>query len=355
MQPFSEKAYKSKKILHIGKCDKFIPPFIEIIKTHFNSKNHEFLLTRGLGDSKLVKTKGIHLSKKRHVSKFMYYISALIKMHKADKVILHGLFDTKLVLILYFSPWLLKKCHWVMWGADLYAYQFGIKNFKWKIKEFFRRQFIGNVGHLVTYIEGDVALARKWYGASGKYIECLMYPSNLYNDYSIEKSKSKSINIQVGNSADLTNNHIEALEKLLPFRNDNICIFVPLSYGSPEYAQQVITQGKEWFGDKFKPLTEFMPFVDYLSFLASVDIAIFNHKRQQAMGNTITLLGLGKTVYIRNDTTQWQFFIGKGIKVNDIEQLKCLDCLKGNKNIDIIKDYFSMSNYVEQLKSLLNN
>ena len=355
MQPFLDEADKSKKILHIGKCDKFIPPFIEIIATHFNFKNHEFLLTSGLGDSMVAKTINVHLTKKRHLSKFMYYISALIKMHKADKVILHGLFDTKLVLMLCLSPWLLKKSYWIIWGADLYKYQFGIKNFKWKVKEFFRQRVIGNIGHLVTYVEGDVALARKWYGASGKYIECLMYPSNLYNDYNTEKPNNKSVNIQVGNSADTTNNHIEALEKLLPFRNKNICIFVPLSYGPPEYAQQVITQGKEWFGDKFKPLTEFMPFVDYLSFLASVDIAIFNHKRQQAMGNTITLLGLGKTVYIRKDTTQWQFFIGKGIKVNDIEQLTCLDCLKGNENIDIIKGYFSMSNYVEQLKCFLNN
>ncbi|MBH0038955.1 TDP-N-acetylfucosamine:lipid II N-acetylfucosaminyltransferase [Pseudoalteromonas sp. SWN166] len=343
---------RGKKILHVASCDKFIPPYIKFINEHFNRDEHEFLLKNGMADDELEQSDNVSMAGYTTFSKLKYHLNLIIKMHRADKVILHSLIDIKLVQILFCTPWLLKKCHWVIWGADLYAYQIGIKNFRWKIKELLRRQVIGNVGYLVTYIEGDVALARKWYGAKGKYKECLMYKSNLYKDYNVHETKSTSINIQIGNSADPSNNHIEALEKLLPFKNENICIFVPLSYGSKEHAQQVITQGKEWFGDKFKPLTKFMVFKDYLVFLGSIDIAIFNHKRQQAMGNTITLLGLGKTVYIRRDTTQWKFFKDKGIKINDIEQLECLDCLKENKNIDIVKEYFSKSNYLDQLKML---
>jgi hypothetical protein len=57
-----------------------------------------------------------------------------------------------------------------------------------------------------------------------------------------------------------------------------------------QHAKLVIAQGHEWFGDKLVPMTGFMPFEQYLEFLKSFDIAIFNHQRQQAMGNTITLL-----------------------------------------------------------------
>lgn len=53
--------------------------------------------------------------------------------------------------------------------------------------------------------------------------------------------------------------------------------------------RKVIIKGKELFGEKFIPLTEFMTFEKYLEFLGSIDIAIFAHKRQQAMGNTITI------------------------------------------------------------------
>lgn len=42
------------------------------------------------------------------------------------------------------------------------------------------------------------------------------------------------------------------------------------------------------------------------------------------MGNTITLLGLGKTVYMRSDTTQWQFFKEKEIVVGDVEAINNL-------------------------------
>ena len=257
---------KSKKILHVASCDKFIPPYVRFINEHFNGSEHEFLLKNGMADDELEQSDNVCLSGRSTFSKLKYHYNLIIKMHFADKIILHSLLDIKIVQMLFFTPWLLKKCYWIIWGADLYTYQYGIKNFKWKIKELLRRQVISNVGYLVTYIEGDVALARSWYGASGKYIECLMYPSNLYKNYDVHETKSTSINIQVGNSADPSNNHIEALEKLLPFKNENICIFVPLSYGSQKYAQQVITQGKEWFGDKFKPLTEFMPFEGYLSF-----------------------------------------------------------------------------------------
>lgn len=343
---------KGKKILHIADCDKFIPPYIAFVNTHFDSTKQEFMLTGGMSSGELDYCANVNLIGRSKLSKLKYFFSLIIKMHQANQVILHGLFNIKIVQILFFSPWLLKKCYWVIWGGDLYTYQLDKRNWQWKVKEFFRRPVIKNMGSLVTYIRGDVTLAREWYGAQGEYQECLMYTSNLYKEYKIPKHKNATLNIQVGNSADPSNNHIEALEKLLPFKNDNICIFVPLSYGSKEHTLQVIKQGKEWFGDKFKPLTEFMPFEEYLSFLGSIDIAIFNHKRQQAMGNTITLLGLGKTVYIRSDTSQWSFLKEKNIKVGDIDLLSSLECYEKKENIEYVKEYFSLDNYKKQLTKL---
>lgn len=342
---------KGKKILHVASCDKFIPPFIDFVNKHFIAKEHEFLLS-GMADGELKDSDNIHLAGKSKVSKLKHYFRLIIKMHQADKIILHSLFNIRLVQILFFTPWLLKKCYWVIWGGDLYVHKFGKRNNKWKIKEFFRRPVIKNMGHLVTYIEGDITLARKWYGATGKYQECLMYTSNLYREYKVPENKETTVNIQVGNSADPSNNHIEVLEKLLPFKDENICIFVPLSYGSEEYAQSISKKGKEWFGDKFNPITAFMPFDQYLSFLGSIDIAIFNHKRQQAMGNTITLLGLGKTVYIRSDTSQWSFFEKKNIKISDVEMFSSLERYETKGNVEIVKKYFSLDNYKKQLAKI---
>lgn len=342
----------AKKILHISGCDKFIPPFVEFIKEHFDFKQHEFLLTGGMAEDKLIKANNVHLAKKGKLARLRHYFKVLIKMHQADKVILHGLFDIYLVIILFFTPWLLKKCYWVMWGGDLYSYKLAKRNWNWKVREFFRRSVIKKMGYLVTYIKGDVQLAREWYGAKGEYCECIMYASNVYSEYKIPARRSKTINILVGNSADPSNNHIEVLNKLLPYKNENICIYVPLSYGNQMHAQSVVNKGKGLFAKKFKPLTEFMPFDEYLKVLAEVDVAIFNHKRQQAMGNTITLLGLGKTVYIRSNTSQWKLFNDKSIVVGDVDKMNLFDNLKVDNNLNIVKEYFSMENLIQQYNQL---
>ena len=276
-------------------------------------------------------------------------------MQQADKIILHSLFDSRMVQILFFMPWLLKKSYWVIWGGDLYIYQIEQRDWKWKIQEFFRRPVIKNMGNLVTYIEGDIDLVRKWYKAKGKYHECLMYSSNLYKDYQMPNKKTNTVNIQIGNSANPSNNHIEVLEKLSAYKDMDINIFAPLSYGNQEHAQKVIDKGKEIFGNKFKPLVNFMTFDTYLKFLNDIDIAIFNHKRQQAMGNTITLLGLGKRVYIRSDTTQWHFFNNINIKVYDTEDLEKINLMNIENNAHntyTIGDYFSIKNLKSQLKEI---
>jgi len=216
---------------------------------------------------------------------------------------------------------------------------------------------IKKMGYCITYIKGDYELAQKWYGAKGEYHECFMYPSNLYKKYNIKVKEHGTINIQLGNSADPTNNHIEVLEKLTKYKDENIKIYTPLSYGDEEYAKSVIIKGKELFGEKFVPLVEFIPFEKYLEFLSEIDIAIFAHKRQQAMGNTITLLGLGKKVYMRSDTTPWQLFNDIDVKVFDVDDIRIdvIDEEIKKENQKKIREYFSEENYLKQLQNLFES
>ncbi|MDD2509394.1 MAG: TDP-N-acetylfucosamine:lipid II N-acetylfucosaminyltransferase [Aliarcobacter sp.] len=182
------------------------------------------------------------------------------------------------------------------------------------------------------------------------------YPSNLYKEYDIIQKEHTTTNIQLGNSADPSNNHIDVLSKLIKYKDENIKIFTPLSYGDQVYAQDVIKKGKELFGDKFVALTEFMPFEKYLEFLGQIDIAIFAHKRQQAMGNTITLLGLGKKVYMRSDITPWQLFDSLDVKVYDVANIE-IDLMEEKikkENQQKITEYFSKENYLKQLQELFS-
>lgn len=339
-------------VLHIAEVEKFTTPFFRFICEKLKVGNHE-VLTRG-NNGKWPEELDI---RNKTINGLSWFLAFTLKAHRANKIIIHSLFDFKVVVFLFFQPWLLKKCYWIIWGGDLYLYKLGNKNLKWKIREFFRSAVIKRMGFLVTYIDGDVELAREWYGAKGVHRESIMYTSNVFKNHLITVNSTDTINIQVGNSADSSNNHLEVFEKLMRYRDMNILIYVPLSYGDNSYAKKIIKEGRLRFGDKFKPMLDFMPVVKYLSFLGEIDIAIFNHRRQQGMGNTITLLGLGKKVYIRDDVTPWALFERLGAKayrLSDLD-LESIDLNTKYQNKLAIKEYFSEAKLLTQLKSIFED
>lgn len=339
------------KILHIAEAQNFTKPFFSLIENNFKHQDHA-ILSRGNINNWPAELK----IKNNTLTGYKWIFTFLKDSKNAEKIILHGLWDFRLIFMLWLTPSVLEKCYWVIWGGDLYKYSLGTKNLKWHIAEFFRRSIISRFGHLVSYIPGDVELARKWYGATGKYHDCIVYTSNIYRQHQTSEKPKTTINIQIGNSADSTNNHFEILEKLKPFLNEDICIYAPLSYGNIDYAKKVISVATEIFGDKFKPLTEPLPFDEYLCFLNKIDVAVFNHKRQQAMGNTITLLGLGKKVYMRSDITPWQMFKSHEIKIFDIEHINLEKIPENHRdsNINAIKTKFSEATLLLGLGKIFN-
>ncbi|WP_355662375.1 TDP-N-acetylfucosamine:lipid II N-acetylfucosaminyltransferase [Halomonas salifodinae] len=346
-------------ILHVSGLDKFIPPFIKLIRDEFNEEDHCFWLSGSLEAYPLECKSDVYVCGGGLVGKIKGYVKLVRQLHAARKVILHGLFNIKVVLLLALCPWLLSKCYWVIWGGDLYQYKSAKKSLLSWVKEGLRRFVISRIGHLITYIEGDIELARQWYGAKGTHHECLMYLSNVVDSSLIAEPLGRpkddaSLNILVGNSADPSNNHLEVLERLLPYKDENIKIYIPLSYGDQGHADKVIKLGKSWFGEKLVPVTDFMPYETYVEFLKSIDISVFNHRRQQAMGNTITLLGMGKTVFMRTDVSQWCFLRNLGLKVCNVEGFttELLDRERAMKNSAITRSYFSKDTLLKQYSKI---
>ncbi len=341
-------------VLHLFGWDKkFFLPFRDFVHEHFADGRHQFIV---YGD---VVKDDVPASPDTSVmpSIFKNIVAMTKAMNKADKIILHGLFSNHLLYLLAMQPWLLKNCHWVMWGGDLYVHDAPEKDWRWKKNEFLRNFIVKRIGHFITYIKGDYELAQKWYGAKGEYHHCLMYPSNLYKGYNLRQKQGKTTNILVGNSADPTNNHSEIFEKLTLYKRENIKVVCPLSYGPAGNAERVAKLGKELFGDRFTPLLDFMPFENYLELLGEIDIAVFGHKRQQAMGNTISLLGLGKKVYVRNEITPWGLFSAIGVSVFDIA---CLDIIPMSadetvRNKKIVSEYFTEKKLVEQFAEIFSD
>ncbi len=345
-------------ILHIfsNASEKFSEPYIEFINNNFDSSKHFFYYIGK--DERAKRTNRINTCFVSGIK----YIDFIKGLHISNKIILHGLFSPNMVLMLFMQPWLLKKTYWVIWGGDLYYYEYRKRSFKTSIYEFLRKKVIKNMRGLITYISGDYELVKKWYKCKGKFYYSYMYLSNTYKEYNFEKAEgdNKKFYIQVGNSSDPSNNHLEVFQKLQRYKNENIEIICPLSYGSLEYRDTIISEGRKMFNNKFRPLIDFLPFDEYLNLLAKVDISIFNHKRQQAMGNIITLLGLGKKVYVRDDITTWGFFIEHGLKVfssnSNFEDL--LDEFEENKrliNIKNVKNKFSKEKLKGDWEKIFND
>lgn len=344
------------KILHLGHATVFLPPFIKKMgEEQFNKNQHAFFLDQSIATHSVIESKNVKLFNKGIMKNFLLLLNLTFTMNKSDKIFLHGLFCPKIILVVFFMPWVLNKTYWVIWGADLYAYKYQ-KGWKKKIKYLFISRIAKKVGHMVTYIKGDYENAVRWFGSKAEYHECFMYKSNIFKEYSLPESSDNVINILLGNSADPTNFHQEIFSKIQRVNDKNIKIYVPLSYGDELYAKEIIKVGREFFDKKISFITEIMPFELYLDFLAKIDVVLFNHPYQQGMGNTITLLGLGKKVYMRSDVTQWKLFKDLGISVYDIEQFDLTD-IKNNQlelNKEIVKAYFSEKTYMNQLLKIFN-
>jgi hypothetical protein len=157
------------------------------------------------------------------------------------------MFSDMLLTILFFQPWVAKRYYWVMHGGDFY---FPAK------QSLVKKKMIKRIRYFITYLKGDFEYLKTWYGAKGEYHECFMYPSNIYKEYNVNFKKDNALNIQ-----------IEVLEKLRKYKNENIKVYVPLSYGGDQsYADAVVSKGKEIIEDRFIPILNFMQFKKYLNF-----------------------------------------------------------------------------------------
>ncbi|WP_336222234.1 TDP-N-acetylfucosamine:lipid II N-acetylfucosaminyltransferase [Citrobacter amalonaticus] len=341
------------KYVHICPADKFIPGFIELMYQHFEFSEHQFWIYGDTHKYGIPAADNIFLISGSIADR----LRLLVALMRCRKVIFHSFHGIRLALLLLLNPWSIRKSYWFIWGGDLYQSSANQRKIKWHITECLRKYVIRRMAGIVTYIRGDYLNACHWYRCEGKWYECLMYTSNVFTPQ--EKNiatcvKSETLTILVGNSALPTNNHLSALSILQKYADKNISIVCPLSYGIQEYGRQIQITGQRMFGKKFTAITRFMPVEDYLTLLRQIDIAVFNHTRQQAMGNTIALLGEGKTVFLNPGTTQWDFFCEKQIHVCDLQSfsLTLLPEQTVQANQEIIRRYFSRDNLINQLSLL---
>lgn len=340
------------RTLHIGSLSPLLLGFWDFLETELEPEGHLLLYAQASAGCEPTASQQRRLVRASRRGLFFAFCRYA---YQAEQIVIHGLFDYQIMMALFLQPWLLGKTYWIVWGNDLYRHIVYARNWKWRLKEFIRRPVIRGMGHIVTGTPGDFALAQKWYGARGRHIRCYNYPSNLFKTPQVEVAATGTLNLLIGNSADPLNRHRDSLQALEAFKDQNIRIYCPLSYGDQAYARELIAQGRARFGDKFVPLTEFMPLNDYVMLLNQIEIAIFAHEIQQAFGNMITLLGLGKKVFLKRCSTLWPLFEELGLRVFDFAALDLspLSPEVAEQNRRIVSERFSRESLRASLRAWL--
>ena len=317
----------------------FTKEFYKMLSTEFDKTEHVFL-GKYPDESEYRKLNGCDIVQSVSL-KMPFYL------YKAEHIVVHGLFNKAVITALFLQSWLLKKCNWIVFGADIYIHKKKNKSLSDKMFEKMKQHIAPKIPYISTFSDGDWELVRKWYGAKGQNLK-VSYPlagcnAKLVEELSKTQKEDNAVNIIIGNSATETNQHIQALDWLAKFKDENIRIHLPLNYGLGDYktyANKIIAYAINIFGeDKVFPLTEKLSGEDYLKYLNSMNVGLFNNNRQQAMGNITQAVLCGAKVYIRKDTNMWEHYRSLGCQLYDIEEIRNFNSIEQlvSENPDVRK------------------
>ena len=338
------------KILHV------LPPFghisikesyIRFINENFDSEMHYYTIigasNNNLGNITRIDNKNIKFFDSYR--KNLLEITSLFL--KFDKVIYHELsIPTKVKIFFLLNPLIMKKIVWIAWGSDLYQWKKVNSNFKNRVRNIIEYTFRKKIKFFVGIFPPDIYHFKKNFKSKAQTFYA-SYVVGLYNPLYKKKLnlitlnekriKKDCINIQVGHKCMSILNHMEVLENLAKFKDENIKIYIPLSYRNKEYGDKVEEKAKILFGYKAISIREMMDMEDYMDFLSTIDIAIFNTSRQIGLGNINPLLYMEKKVFMPAGSVMYDYFNSLGINICDYAQIQKIDFGSFIESIDMTK------------------
>lgn len=388
---------KSSINLHLMIDNFYCKGFIEFTNKNFNKEEHVFLVLTEkenleyLNPDDYENLEVIYLKPRWEKCMELNVEKILSYIFKSGKLFIHYLTDFICWLICRYN--IKQNIYWLPWGSDLYRsievdlYDETTKkficdkkmnisinnNYRNSIQYTYIKGTIRKTSYIITLNKGDYNLVRENFITNAKHLK-FSYPNpvdfitldKIIQDNDLKYNFKKSFNylIQLGNSGDPANNHLEVLNMLKEKVTGNYGVIVPLSYGDKKYINELICEGKKILGERFIPLTEFMNAKEYFKVLKQVDIAIMNHNRQQGVGNILALLYLGKKVFLKENITTYEAFKNLGLEIScisDITNRNCIDVKEIVKckskmierNKIIIKENYCEETLVELLNYIL--
>lgn len=217
------------------------------------------------------------------------------------------------------------KIIWRTWGHDIRPWKktnrficdflkyIEFLIFRNKVKKFYA---IGIANEI------DIVNIEEVYGSKFKYLK-INYSDSAENYKLVRniapKNDSSTKYVLIGHNCSPVDNHLDILDKLSRYRNEDIHLIIPLSYSNPGngYKEQIINKAYSIFGmDKVTILDKFVPKDEYVRLLSRIDVAIMDMYYSNGLGNISYILYFRKKLYVRHGSNMDKAFLREGIQPN---------------------------------------
>lgn len=322
---------------------KFTDDTVDLYNEYFNNGEHEICYIN--------KTNASHIRNDITLKQYEIFDTSLktisLKSIKRfidffdsfDYIVMHGYIIDNLSTVYYYSLFFLmgrrlcEKLVWIEWGVDLYNFIKEGNRLKQQIDYYIGKRIREKVRMFVGIFPPDCDVYKSRFPKSEAInMYAPYFGLNEYKEYSeyvvdsqLEKTimSKDTIYIQVGHNAQKQLNHIEVLESLKKYSNENIKLIIPLSYGDRDgYADVVERKAKEYFGEKALVLRKYMEKQEYYKLINRVDIAIFNTYRQTALSNIYNLINSNVKIFMPKESVMYKYFNSIDIPIQKIEDIK---------------------------------
>ena len=293
---------------------KFYVPLIKGINHNplLKPNEHFFITDKEMVYNEIKEYNNTLLIKSSHLLKYMA---------NAKWIILHAMPFKKWQFV-FLPNSICKKIIWRTWGHDIRPWNKANRPIYDLLKylefQMFKKK-IGKIFAMGVANGVDIVNIEEVYEHKFKYFQ-LIYSDSSQNVDMVKNimptQKNIKTNILIGHNSSPVDNHLEILDKLSKFKNDNIHLVIPLSYSDPKngYKERVIDKAYHIFGeDNVTILNDFIPKEEYIQLISKIDIAIMDMYYSNGLGNISYILYFKKKLYVKKGGNMDKCFTRAGI------------------------------------------
>ncbi len=177
-------------------------------------------------------------------------------------------------------------------------------------------------------------------------------PYNQLDSITAGPGRSERLTLIIGNSGSPTNNHLDVV-KFLEENKIHADLLLPVSYGDSHYISFLRKNIKFTYGI-VKFVDRYMPFHEYVEWLAAADGLVMNSLRPQGYGNIFMMMYLGKPVYFNPTNISLPDLSDAGLKFNTLQDLKSSVPGTHQPNNEAVINFLSHERLINEYRSLFS-